>query len=592
MAKHKVAYAASAAALALSGVVIPTNVLADDAAINWCAQATGAVAEGTTITLDGSAADSLGAAVKGATEDTTCTHKIEVLSNITDGGVELKGTDKADFVIELNGHTVTMGVDSLHGSTGTETQNWHIEKGSNYTVQNGKIVGSSDADILIQNYANMTLHNVEIDGSTLQSGATTVSSNNGIVNITGSTSISAATNGVALDAFWWDAYPDGTQITIDTTGAIGDFGLGYSTHANMSEIKTSVDIKNGVFTGVVDYYLYNQDSSPKAIENDSEKKMESQVTAEGGTFGTISSAWTKGGYVSYTTTNGTHKVITKDSFRVRIRDYSLVVGETANIKADISWTPEDYAGGCTFSIQDDADGAITLNDGVITAVKSSGEWPAIVRIKAEESTGYEYDVLVSVKDGIDSGWAGTRDENDNYYEAYVEFDNEVEGGKQVKLQMKEVTEALLEQDSKLKAIYDLSVVGEDGVTPIALGEGNKATVTLHTNSNVLGGKYNNFKIVYITDDGEVTDEEFETKVEIGTEEGSDVEYYTITFVTSHFSSFGLDADNVETPDTGFMTSSNAAGNVDMTALVATVIVMTLATAGMEIALWKKRQANK
>lgn len=70
-----------------------------------------------------------------------------------------------------------------------------------------------------------------LDGSNLDgTGPYTLSLNNGVVNITGNTSILAKEGGVAFDVYYWpSSYPNGVQVTVNTTGTIsGPIELGLS----------------------------------------------------------------------------------------------------------------------------------------------------------------------------------------------------------------------------------------------------------------------------------------------------------------------------------------------------------------------------
>lgn len=171
----------------------------------------------------------LAAAVDAVPKDTPTT--ITLLADTTGSGVrvgkrtiEEDGEDKdvdwpMNITFDLAGHTYTV-VNPTVGSTGTETNAFQLLKGSTVTFKNGKIT-SSVAKILIQNYCNLTLENVVLDGSNL-AGPYTLSLNNGKVNITGNTSILAKNGGVAFDLFYWpsNGYTDGVQLTVNTTGTI------------------------------------------------------------------------------------------------------------------------------------------------------------------------------------------------------------------------------------------------------------------------------------------------------------------------------------------------------------------------------------
>lgn len=108
------------------------------------------------------------------------------------------------------------------GSTHTETNGFQLLKGANVTIKDGKIT-STKAKILIQNYCNLTLHNVVLDGRNLVGSVPyTLSLNCGKIQITGSTSILAKTGGVAFDLYYWPkgGYSEGVQVTVNTTGTI------------------------------------------------------------------------------------------------------------------------------------------------------------------------------------------------------------------------------------------------------------------------------------------------------------------------------------------------------------------------------------
>lgn len=129
--------------------------------------------------------------------------------------------ENKNITFDLGGYTYD--IDGTVGSTGTETNGFQLLKGSAVTFKNGTIT-SDKAKILIQNYSDLTLENVVLDGTHLDySHPYTLSLNNGKVNITGNTSILAkADGGVAFDLYYWPdgGYFDGVQVTVNTTGTI------------------------------------------------------------------------------------------------------------------------------------------------------------------------------------------------------------------------------------------------------------------------------------------------------------------------------------------------------------------------------------
>lgn len=75
---------------------------------------------------------------------------------------------------------------------------------NNITFKNGKIT-SEKAKILIQNYSNLTLEGVELDGANLVEGHYVLSNNNGNTLIKDST-ITAPEAGAAFDVYYWPSF--------------------------------------------------------------------------------------------------------------------------------------------------------------------------------------------------------------------------------------------------------------------------------------------------------------------------------------------------------------------------------------------------
>ena len=174
-------------------------------------------------TVDMKASTTNGAALKAALEAGSKEINVTLEDNITDGvGIFIKANENKNIVLDLNGKTVEF-VGPGAGSTGTANQAFHLEKGNTVTIKNGTIkLGSTASGIymLIQNYCDLTLEDVVVDGTGMADDDYTVSNNCGVVNIIGSTSIIAPEGGCAFDACVTNYYPAGTQITVNTTGSI------------------------------------------------------------------------------------------------------------------------------------------------------------------------------------------------------------------------------------------------------------------------------------------------------------------------------------------------------------------------------------
>lgn len=184
-------------ALVLALALLPTTVFA--------AEEVAKIDDGTTF-------ETLEAAVKAVKEGGTVT----LLKSTTGCGI---GTFRApkegqiaakSFTIDFGGFTYTV-TDPAVGSTGTETQGFHLEwsgngdANHNVTLKNGTIEAAKETKnvmMLVQNYCNLTLENLTVDGRNLVNGwgtYTYVTSNNcGSITISNSRII-ANPGSVAFD---------------------------------------------------------------------------------------------------------------------------------------------------------------------------------------------------------------------------------------------------------------------------------------------------------------------------------------------------------------------------------------------------------
>lgn len=183
----------------------------------------------------------------------------ETTIEILKGGKNIPGfklSSGKNVIIDFNGYEIELG-EPLVGSTGTVTQNFQLLKDSTVVLKNGTLKGAPAAKRLIQNYANLTIKDMTLDGRTLNEATTiAISLNNGEVNILGETNIYAKTeNGIAFDVYYWPtnnglpAYPNGTQVYIDTTGTITG---GIEVNGTDTNSKTTLQIKNINHNGLLD----------------------------------------------------------------------------------------------------------------------------------------------------------------------------------------------------------------------------------------------------------------------------------------------------------------------------------------------------
>ena len=211
-------------------------------------------------------------------EETTIT----LLGNASGDGVKIPSGN--NIIFDLGGFTYTIDGETV-GSTGTETNGFQLLKNSNITFKNGTIT-SEKAKILIQNYSNLTLDNVKLDGTKLNDTVPyTLSNNFGDITIKDST-IMAHDNGYAFDVYYWpsNGYTEGVSVTVEGDSKIeGNVQYGSdgtdSGKQNVAE-KASLNITGGTFTGELS--LGQIGTSTKA-----------GISISGGTFqGNDTSNWT------------------------------------------------------------------------------------------------------------------------------------------------------------------------------------------------------------------------------------------------------------------------------------------------------------
>ena len=156
---------------------------------------------------------------------------IYLLDNLEGAGIGIFAPDVKDIIIDFGGNTYTC-VGPAVGSSGTQSQAFHLEKSADKTpsvkLQNGTLTATTGSGVymLIQNYCNLTLTNMNLKGTT--DTQYVLSNNFGNTLINGTTSITATPGNIAFDVCCANGtYADGVSVTLDTTGTItGDIELG------------------------------------------------------------------------------------------------------------------------------------------------------------------------------------------------------------------------------------------------------------------------------------------------------------------------------------------------------------------------------
>lgn len=183
---------------------------------------------------------------------------IKVTSPITDGGgigiFNDKNTTIKNLTIDFNGNKYTF-TESPVGSTGTVNQTVHLEKDRTVTLKNGTLdvaQGSNVFKMGIQNYCDLTLDNMVVDGTNLSGDGTyTMSNNHGDITINNSTII-AKKGGVAFDVYYWPkgGYGDGVSVTVNNSTITGKIEVTVDGKEKLQDdAKHQLTLTGGTLTG-------------------------------------------------------------------------------------------------------------------------------------------------------------------------------------------------------------------------------------------------------------------------------------------------------------------------------------------------------
>ena len=219
--------------------------------------------------------DTLQEAVNAVANESTA--EIMLLKSCEGPGVFL-GAGSKTITINFNNNTYT--VNALVGSSDTENQAFHLEKGTDeedmpiqntVVLKNGGIAVAdsqkSAAKILIQNYCNLTIDNMKLYGTNLQMQGKdryVISNNDGIVNVidsevTASKYTDDKKANVAIDAAIWGSYK-GADVRIENSKVDGKLEVAkyesidgvWTKTENLAqnEGKPCITVKSGSFTDI------------------------------------------------------------------------------------------------------------------------------------------------------------------------------------------------------------------------------------------------------------------------------------------------------------------------------------------------------
>lgn len=180
--------------------------------------------------FNGTEYETLTAALDAVKAAGTSPATVELLRDVTDGEGYSFADGSFNVTIDLRGNTYSFFEPSV-GSSGTETQGFQIKRDNTVTIKNGTLnIAETTGDegifkMVIQNYSNLTLDNVVVDGSNLidEGLMYTLSNNFGDTVLKNNTKIIAVTDAdVAFDVWYWpeNSYEEGVTVNIKDTSVI------------------------------------------------------------------------------------------------------------------------------------------------------------------------------------------------------------------------------------------------------------------------------------------------------------------------------------------------------------------------------------
>jgi hypothetical protein len=156
--------------------------------------------------VNGNTYETLSDAVQAVVSSSSKSGTVTLLRNASGSGIGLfngQGATGVSLTIDLGGYTYTC-MDPAVGSSGTESQGFHLEMGNRVTLKNGTIrvdESSTKTKMLIQNYSDLTLQNLNLQGSSVTQYI--LSSNFGDITATNINISGTHPNLVAMDVMHW-----------------------------------------------------------------------------------------------------------------------------------------------------------------------------------------------------------------------------------------------------------------------------------------------------------------------------------------------------------------------------------------------------
>ena len=264
--------------------------------------------------VDGKGYATLAAAVAAAKDGDT----IKLLKDVDNGDGVIVPSGK-NFTLDFDNHTYTV-TQNLAGSEGTESQCFQLLKNSTLTFKNGTIKARNvNVAMIIQNYSNLTLEKMLLDGTSItRNDATYTMSNNCGDVVIKDTIINTVPNGVAFDVY--GGFGNYSDVTVTVTGSSEINGKIEVARGSGTQNKNTLAINGGTING-------------ELAVTDNEK---TEITISGGSFSQpVKEEYCADGFIPKDNGNGTYGVKT-GTYAAKIGDtkYESLEVAVSNVTAD------------------------------------------------------------------------------------------------------------------------------------------------------------------------------------------------------------------------------------------------------------------
>ncbi len=336
----------------------------------------------------------------------------------TDAGKDNLGRDKIvakSFTLDFAGYTYTVSEPAV-GSEGYESQGFHLEQGDgnvSVTLKNGTLASTgSDVKMLVQNYCNLTLDNMTLDGTgygvkSYSTGDYVLANNCGNVTIK-DTTIVAKDGDFAFDVCRYSSYPsvDVTVIgnsvingKVEVSGTIDEGqhrqltiegGTFYGAF-NVAAEPANITVKGGAFTDLANAVKYAADGATITLAGDAKGDI---VIPAGKTITLDLNGKTLTNVKDHTIVNngkltitGTGTVDNVTNGKAALVNYGTATLNGGNFTRSLE-NPEnnkDSGGGNSYyTILNDKGATMTINEGVTAS--NVGHFSSMIRNGGDEKT--------------------------------------------------------------------------------------------------------------------------------------------------------------------------------------------------------------